>query len=122
MKFRPLCIDYHSRAQEIVAAEREVLARRMALRLLPPNPSSTPFDLRRGRARSEDGIGPAGGRGDAPPLDSTNETNIDGSPRANRGRIDDVDGETIGKGVDRLDEENVDSFGPTRRVSNRLVV
>ena len=35
MIFRPLCIDYHSRAQEIVALE--AVSRRSALRMLPPN-------------------------------------------------------------------------------------
>ncbi len=41
MRFRPLCIDYHSRAQEIVATERDIHARRTALRTLPnPSPPS----------------------------------------------------------------------------------
>jgi hypothetical protein len=38
MKIRPLCIDYHLRAQEIIATERDICARRAALRSLP-NPS-----------------------------------------------------------------------------------
>jgi hypothetical protein len=38
MKIRPLCIDYHLRAQEILATERDIRARRAALRSLP-NPS-----------------------------------------------------------------------------------
>lgn len=40
MKFRPLCIDYHSRAQEVVATEREIRARRMALQTLRVPPAS----------------------------------------------------------------------------------
>lgn len=35
MKFRPLCIDYHSRAQEIVNNERDSHARLAALSILP---------------------------------------------------------------------------------------
>jgi hypothetical protein len=38
MKFRPLSIDYHFRAQEIIATERDIRARRATLRTLP-NPS-----------------------------------------------------------------------------------
>ena len=38
MIFRPLCIDYHSRAQEIVIAAEELSNNNNALRLLPtPN-------------------------------------------------------------------------------------
>mmetsp|Transcript_44019 Transcript_44019/g.79003 ORF Transcript_44019/g.79003 Transcript_44019/m.79003 type:complete len:399 (+) Transcript_44019:73-1269(+) len=52
MKFRPLCIDYHARAQEIVATERDSHARRTALRTLPnPSPRHRP------NSRCEDGIG-----------------------------------------------------------------
>ncbi|KAL3822599.1 hypothetical protein ACHAXA_006384, partial [Cyclostephanos tholiformis] len=108
MKFRPLCIDYHSRAREIVATKREILAHRIALRSLP-NLSSTPCDRRRGTSQSEDSIGPAGGRGD-PPLGS-GEKKTDSTPRANDGRIDDIDYETTVKVHERLDESNVDSLG-----------
>ncbi|KAL9189704.1 hypothetical protein ACHAXT_009379 [Thalassiosira profunda] len=42
MRFRPLCIDYHARAQEIAALERDARARRAALAVLPlPHPSPT---------------------------------------------------------------------------------
>ena len=52
MKFRPLCIDYHAREQEIVATERDTHARRTALRTLPdPSPRHHP------NSRCEDGIG-----------------------------------------------------------------
>jgi hypothetical protein len=60
MKFRPLCIDYHLRAQEIIATERDIRARRAALRSLP-NPSPPCQHSRRRRRRhwnadAEDGI------------------------------------------------------------------
>lgn len=68
MKFRPLCVDYHARAQEIVATERAIHARRTALRTLP-NPSPP---CNRNRRRPSDshcgdggGIDPNSG-GDAP--------------------------------------------------------
>ena len=35
MKFRPLCVDYHARAQEILSTERDIRARRAALCVLP---------------------------------------------------------------------------------------
>ena len=119
MKFRPLCIDYHSRAREIVATKREILAHRIALRSLP-NLSSTPCDRRRGTSQSEDSIGPAGGRGD-PPLGS-GEKKTDCTPRANDGRIDDVDYETTGKVHERLDESNVDSLGLAQQVSACVIL
>jgi hypothetical protein len=117
MKFRPLSVDYHSRAQEIVAAERDIHARRMAPRSLP-NPSP-PCDRRRRRRRrcqnsqSEDGIGP-GGRGDVP-LDGDEET-VKSISSADDDDIDDR-GQAIGQVVERLRENCVDSLGPTRRVS-----
>jgi len=63
MKFRPLCIDYHLRAQEIIATERDIRARRAALRSLPnPSPPCQHSRHRRRRchwnadADAEDGI------------------------------------------------------------------
>jgi len=114
MKFRPLCVDYHSRAQEIVAAELDIHARRMALRSLP-NPSP-PCDRRRRRcqnSQSEDGIGP-GGRGDV----SLNgdETKVESTSSAGDDGIGDS-GRATGQVVERLGEYSVDSLGPTRRVS-----
>ena len=43
MRFRPLCVDYHARAQEIIATDHDIHTRRMAALLLP-NPSSLPCD------------------------------------------------------------------------------
>jgi hypothetical protein len=116
MKFRPLCIDYHSRAQEIIAAERDIHARLMALRSLP-NPSPPCDRRRRSRQKSqsedEDGIGP-GGRGDAS-LDGDEEI-VEGTPSVDDNEIDD-DARATGQVVERLAKNSVDSFGPTRRVS-----
>eukprot|EP00984_Skeletonema_dohrnii_P015221 scaffold6532_cov106-Skeletonema_dohrnii-CCMP3373.AAC.3 len=39
MKFRPLCIDYHARAQEIIITERDYNSRRAAQSLLSHRPS-----------------------------------------------------------------------------------
>ncbi len=46
MKFRPLCIDYYLRAQEILAIDCDIRARRASLRSLP-NPSPPPKRRRR---------------------------------------------------------------------------
>jgi len=60
-RFRPLCVDYHSRAQEIIATDRDIHTRRMAALLLP-NPSSLPCDghpsySRNSTSNDGDGIG-----------------------------------------------------------------
>ena len=55
MRFRPLCIDYHSRAQEIVATKRDVQARRTALRTLP-NPSSPSNNRQNYYSQSDDDV------------------------------------------------------------------
>ena len=114
MKFRPICIDYHSRAEEIVAAERDIHARRMALRSLP-NPSP-PCDRRRRHrktSQSEDGIGPSGRcgvslDGDENKAESTSSADDDGIGDSGR---------ATGQVVERLGENSGDSLGPTRRVS-----
>lgn len=113
MKFRPLCIDYHSRAQEIVATERDIHARRMALRSLP-NPSS-PCDRHRRRpnSQSEDGIGP-GGRGEAS-LDDDRNKSGSSSSKDDDGICD--DDQHTGKVVERLGNNGVNSFVPTQQVS-----
>ena len=61
MIFRPLCIDYHSRAQEIVALE--AVSRRSALRMLLPNnnnnennPSSNRTSMEQERHCGDNGV------------------------------------------------------------------
>lgn len=67
-RFRPLCVDYHARAQEIIATDRDIRTRRMAALLLP-YPSSLPCDSH-------------------PPSHSQNSTSNDGDGIGLDGRCD----------------------------------
>ena len=54
MIFRPLCIDYHSRAQEIVIAAEESSNNNNALRLLPSPPNFKERNLYDGLEKEDD--------------------------------------------------------------------
>lgn len=56
MRFRPLAINYHSRAQEIVAAERDIHARRALGQLLHNEPQSSSDYLLDGDSHADDAV------------------------------------------------------------------
>jgi hypothetical protein len=112
MRFRPLCVDYHARAQEIIATDRDIHARRMAALLLP-NPSSLPCDSHppsySQNSTSNDGIGGLDdGRCDS--YINNEEKRDENSSRVNTNTDDDSD-DNVGRPIPG--ENNLSS----RRVS-----
>lgn len=118
MRFRPLCVDYHSRAQEIIATDRDIHTRRMAALLLP-NPSPLPCDSHPSYSQNSlsndgDGIGL-----DGRPCDSCindEEKRDENSARVNVNNDNDSDDNgNVGRPTDQADVR--ESIRSTRRVS-----
>ena len=125
MRFRPLCVDYHARAQEIIATDRDIHARRMAALLLP-NPSSLPRDghpppscSQNSTSNDGDGIGLDDGRCDS--YINNEEKRDENSSRVNTNTDDDSD-DNVGRpipGENNLSTRRV-SVGPPPDFSDLL--
>jgi hypothetical protein len=116
MRFRPLCVDYHARAQEIIATDRDIHTRRMAALLLP-NPSSLPCASHPfyPNSTSDDGDG-IGLYGRCDSCINDEEKRDENSSRVNTNNDNDSDDNgCVGRPTDQADErENTLS---SRRVS-----
>lgn len=119
MRFRPLCVDYHSRAQEIIATDRDIHARRMAALLLP-YPSSLPCDGHPSYSQNstsndgDDGIGD--GRCDS--YINNEEKRDENSSRVNTNNDNDSDDNgCVDRPADQADErESILSNRPVRKL------